>query len=89
MGFTIVVSCVFLTALEAWAFVGRRLPGAYPAGVDVHDAKFGIKKVVEHMKGKLPAEHGHGTEYTAPPDAQARLPPPTPTDVSHMKNCQG
>eukprot|EP00667_Euglena_gracilis_P005361 EG_transcript_5401 len=54
---------------------------AYPAGVDVHDAKFGIKKVVEHMKGKLPAEHGHGTEYTAPPDAQARWKRMDPTNT--------
>lgn len=39
---------------------------------DVHDAKMAIKKAVEAVGGKLPAEHGHGTEYHAPMDTQKR-----------------
>ena len=45
---------------------------AYGLDVDVHDAKMGLKKTVEQAGGKLPAEHGHGTEYKAPPDTQER-----------------
>lgn len=46
---------------------------AYEAGVDVHSAKMALKKSVEYKyNGKLPAEHGHGTEYHAPEDAQQR-----------------
>lgn len=46
---------------------------AYGLDVDVHAAKMILKKTVEHKcGGKLPAEHGHGTEYTAPPQAQNR-----------------
>eukprot|EP00434_Breviolum_minutum_P031866 symbB.v1.2.028181.t1/scaffold2963.1/size66434/2 len=39
---------------------------------DVHDAKMAIKKAIEKVGGKLPAEHGHGTEYKAPLDTQQR-----------------
>eukprot|EP00913_Durusdinium_trenchii_P026461 g24827.t1 len=39
---------------------------------NVHDAKMAIKKAVEAVGGKLPAEHGHGTEYKAPMDTQRR-----------------
>lgn len=39
----------------------------------VHDAKLAFKQAVEEVcRGKLPAEHGHGTEYTAPPATQQR-----------------
>ena len=39
----------------------------------VHDAKMALKHSVEEAcHGKLPAEHGHGTEYTAPPATQER-----------------
>ena len=31
-----------------------------------------LKHSVEVMGGRLPAEHGHGTEYHAPPDTAAR-----------------
>ena len=31
-----------------------------------------ITPQVEDMGGKLPAEHGHGTEYVAPKEAQQR-----------------
>merc|ERR1711871_998260 len=41
---------------------------AYPQGVDVDSCKMAIKKLVEEEGGKLPAEHGHGTEYKAPDD---------------------
>ena len=34
--------------------------------VDVKKAKKQIKKFIEEAGGKLPAEHGHGTEYEAP-----------------------
>jgi len=46
---------------------------AYSLGVDVHAAKYALKKQVEQQcKGKLPAEHGHGTEYVAPKATQDR-----------------
>ncbi|GKY92571.1 hypothetical protein MPSEU_000227300 [Mayamaea pseudoterrestris] len=46
---------------------------AYGAGVDVHAAKHHLKRIVEfECKGRLPAEHGHGTEYIAPPETQER-----------------
>jgi D-lactate dehydrogenase (quinone) len=46
---------------------------AYGPEVDVHQAKHDIKHIVEaECYGKLPAEHGHGTEYVAPPETQAR-----------------
>jgi len=46
---------------------------AYDLNVNVHDAKLAFKKIVEHQSGgKLPAEHGHGTEYHAPPETQKR-----------------
>mmetsp|Transcript_10490 Transcript_10490/g.14637 ORF Transcript_10490/g.14637 Transcript_10490/m.14637 type:complete len:364 (-) Transcript_10490:555-1646(-) len=50
-------------------------------GVDVHAEKMKIKKVVEGLKGKLPAEHGHGTEYKAPADTQARWRRMDPTNT--------
>lgn len=40
--------------------------------VDVDKAKKAFKKAVEGTGGKLPAEHGHGTEYHAPKDAKDR-----------------
>jgi len=46
---------------------------AYELGVDTHAAKYALKKEVEKTcGGKLPAEHGHGTEYHAPKDTQQR-----------------
>lgn len=45
---------------------------AFKAGVDPIKAKYDIKHTIEGMKGKLPAEHGHGTEYAAPTDVQER-----------------
>lgn len=46
---------------------------AFPAGVDVESVKYTLKKSVEHeCRGKLPAEHGHGTEYHAPESTQKR-----------------
>lgn len=44
----------------------------YGADVDVDAAKYAIKHNVENVGGKLPAEHGHGTEYKAPKDMQER-----------------
>jgi len=54
---------------------------AYAAGVDTHAAKHRIKGAVEGMRGRLPAEHGHGTEYTAPPDTQTRWKAMDPTNT--------
>eukprot|EP00934_Nitzschia_sp_Nitz4_P006687 Nitzschia sp. Nitz4//scaffold176_size46146//8139//10239//NITZ4_007188-RA/size46146-augustus-gene-0.0-mRNA-1//1//CDS//3329539003//6677//frame0 len=46
---------------------------AFPVGVDVESIKYELKKSVEqHSHGMLPAEHGHGTEYHAPPETQKR-----------------
>lgn len=46
---------------------------AYGPEVDIEEAKHIFKKVIEHeCGGKLPAEHGHGTEYVAPPETQER-----------------
>ncbi len=46
---------------------------AYEQGVDTHAAKMELKHVVDEVhKGRLPAEHGHGTEYKAPADTQRR-----------------
>jgi D-lactate dehydrogenase len=55
---------------------------AYEEGVDTHEAKMGLKSVVDHeCKGKLPAEHGHGTEYHAPKDTQKRWQKMDPLNV--------
>ena len=46
---------------------------AYDVSVDVHSMKHAIKDTIEYTcDGKLPAEHGHGTEYIAPPETQQR-----------------
>lgn len=46
---------------------------AYGIDVDINKAKHELKDVVEKkFGGKLPAEHGHGTEYKAPPETQER-----------------
>jgi len=46
---------------------------AYEQGVDTHASKMGLKHVVDQAyNGRLPAEHGHGTEYHAPKDTQKR-----------------
>ncbi len=45
---------------------------AYALGVDTHSEKMALKHSVEDEGGKLPAEHGHGTEYNAPDDTKKR-----------------
>lgn len=46
---------------------------AYARDAKVHEAKKHFKATVEQeCCGKLPAEHGHGIEYTAPPETQER-----------------
>jgi D-lactate dehydrogenase len=45
---------------------------AFSLGVDTHKEKMTLKHIVELHGGKLPAEHGHGTEYVAPPVTQQR-----------------
>jgi D-lactate dehydrogenase len=55
---------------------------AYEPGVDVEIAKHVLKESVEHQcNGKLPAEHGHGTEYKAPKDTQERWKQMDPLNV--------
>jgi len=49
--------------------------------VDVHKAKKDIKRAIEASGGKLPAEHGHGTDYAASHDAQARWMRMDPTNT--------
>lgn len=44
----------------------------YDTDIDVEAAKHVIKHSIEGTGGKLPAEHGHGTEYKAPTATQAR-----------------
>jgi D-lactate dehydrogenase len=46
---------------------------AYARDVDLDAAKYAFKHIVEHdCGGRLPAEHGHGTEYKAPPETQRK-----------------
>jgi len=45
---------------------------AYDLGVDVHAVHLGLKSSVSGCNGRLPAEHGHGTEYLAPKESQVR-----------------
>jgi D-lactate dehydrogenase (quinone) len=55
---------------------------AYPLGVDLEHAKHTFKHVIEQeCAGKLPAEHGHGTEYTAPHNTQERWKKMDPLNV--------
>jgi len=48
--------------------------------VDVKKAKKKIQKFIEAAGGKLPAEHGHGTEYEAPVSTQERWKKMDPTN---------
>lgn len=55
---------------------------AYEQGVDTHAAKMELKHVVDGIcGGRLPAEHGHGTEYKAPKDTQERWKAMDPLNV--------
>ena len=54
---------------------------AYALGIDTHKEKMAFKHAVEKENGKLPAEHGHGTEYHAPPDWQKRCMKMDPLNV--------
>ena len=54
---------------------------AFKPGVDAHAAKMELKHEVEGMGGKLPAEHGHGTEYVAPKETQMRWQAMDPLNV--------
>lgn len=40
-----------------------------------------VKKAIEEIGGALPAEHGHGTEYHAPSDTEARWKHTDPTNA--------
>jgi D-lactate dehydrogenase len=55
---------------------------AYGLEVDIDKAKHALKDTVElKCGGKLPAEHGHGTEYKAPPETQERWKKMDPLNV--------
>ena len=54
---------------------------AYDLGVDVHIAHLGLKNSVSGCGGRLPAEHGHGTEYIAPKESQDRWKSMDPLNV--------
>ena len=54
---------------------------AFKPGVDAHKAKMSLKHSVEDMGGKLPAEHGHGTEYVAPEATRKRWKAMDPLNV--------
>jgi D-lactate dehydrogenase len=55
---------------------------AYALGVDTHAVKYAFKEQIEiGSGGKLPAEHGHGTEYKAPTSAQNRWKKMDPLNV--------
>lgn len=46
---------------------------AYHNNVNIHHVKHQLKDIIEYQcHGKLPAEHGHGTEYIAPIETQLR-----------------
>jgi D-lactate dehydrogenase (quinone) len=44
------------------------------------EEKYAVKHVVEGLGGRLPAEHGHGVEYAAPPEVVARWERADPTN---------
>ena len=54
---------------------------AFEPGVDAHAAKMDLKHAVEDMGGRLPAEHGHGTEYVAPEATRQRWQAMDPLNV--------
>ena len=55
---------------------------AFAPDVNAMQAKLELKHTVEHdCHGKLPAEHGHGTEYVAPPETQERWKQMDPLNV--------
>ena len=55
---------------------------AYAPGIDINSVKMKLKKSVEHeCGGKLPAEHGHGTEYHAPEKTKQRWKTMDPLNV--------
>lgn len=46
---------------------------AYEQGVDTHSSKMKLKHIVDEVcGGRLPSEHGHGTEYVAPLETKQR-----------------
>jgi len=49
--------------------------------VNFEEAKKTVKKFIESQGGKLPAEHGHGTEYEAPLNTQQRWQNMDPTNA--------
>ena len=49
--------------------------------MDADAAKMELKAEVEKLGGKLPAEHGHGTEYVAPAETRKRWQEMDPLNV--------
>lgn len=47
----------------------------------LHEEKYAVKGVIEDIGGRLPAEHGHGVEYAAPPEMQLRWQATDPTNI--------
>jgi D-lactate dehydrogenase len=55
---------------------------AFALGIDVNEAKYALKEQVEkEFGGKLPAEHGFGTEYIPPLDTKIRWQKMDPLNV--------
>jgi D-lactate dehydrogenase len=50
------------------------------AVADPEAVKVQMKQLVSAVGGALPAEHGHGTEYEAPPETAARWQAMDPTN---------
>lgn len=54
---------------------------AFEKGVDPHQVKYEIKDLIEDTGGTLPAEHGHGTEYSGTPAFQKKLVKSDPLNI--------
>eukprot|EP00928_Gymnodinium_smaydae_P032953 TRINITY_DN23740_c0_g7_i1.p1 TRINITY_DN23740_c0_g7~~TRINITY_DN23740_c0_g7_i1.p1 ORF type:complete len:665 (-),score=86.91 TRINITY_DN23740_c0_g7_i1:133-2127(-) len=53
----------------------------FPSTVDMDAAKYAIKRSIEAQGGRLPAEHGHGMEYSAPAPTKERWQRMDPTNA--------
>jgi D-lactate dehydrogenase (quinone) len=56
---------------------------AFAPNVDVSKAKKQVVSCIGGCNGRLPAEHGHGTEYVAPPETRERWMAMDPTNTLH------
>ena len=62
MGETLLFDMMRQALLIAVRISAPMLGVALVAGVDVESTKMALKREVELLGGRLPAEHGHGTE---------------------------